>query len=131
MGVQLCQSVIRYYTQFRSFDEEINFIVTRAKVFECTLEALDCVRAQVEVRGGHASRQLQGAIEACTSGLSNLNVTLRKCGKTKLPVSQDDKPRLLKKRLLWPFKQSTLSHLRTALDELQANVQLGVQVLEL
>jgi hypothetical protein len=131
LGVQVCQAVIQYYSQFRSFDDEITAIVTRAEVLAGTLEALESVRAQIGIHGDRVSDQLQCAIATCASSLAALNAMVRKCGETKLPVSTEDKRRLLKKRLLWPFRQETLTNLRTALDELQANVQLAMQVFSL
>jgi hypothetical protein len=131
LGIQLCQTVIKYYSRFRSFDDDISAVVKRAEVLESTLEALESVRVKMDVRHGHVSKHLQSAMNACAVSMEALNAMAQKCGETALPHSSKDTRRILEKRLLWPFKQNTLTNLRTALDELQANVQLAVQVVDL
>tara|TARA_R110002003_G_scaffold106_18_gene8866 strand:+ start:5083 stop:5286 length:204 start_codon:yes stop_codon:yes gene_type:complete len=44
LGIQLCQAIIKYYSRFRSFDDDISGVVKRAEVLGCTLETLESAR---------------------------------------------------------------------------------------
>lgn len=131
LSIQACQALSQYYTHFQSFDDDIGAIVKRLDGLSQSLEVLEWLRPKVEVQGDPVSSQLQQAVEACTSGLSDLQAMAAKCGELAVPTTLQDKKRTFKKRLLWPFRQETVASMVSTLDGLQANVQLAVQLLNM
>ncbi|PSN62846.1 hypothetical protein BS50DRAFT_680177 [Corynespora cassiicola Philippines] len=131
LGAQLCQAVVNYYTQYKCFDNDIDGVIKRAEVLELTLEALESVRQKDASKNNTASKQLKLAIEACAGSLMALKIMTIKLGEFRRPTSIEDRRRLLKKKLLWPFKQVTLLKLGETLNEVQSNVQLAIQVMEM
>lgn len=131
LGIQACQILSQYYSQFRDFSHDIDAVVNRAEGLSQSLEVLESLRPRVEICDSSVAKQLQFAIEKCTIGLRDLQAMATKCGENTAPVTLKDRARLLKKRMLWPLRQETLVSLRGTLDGLQANVQIAVQLLDM
>lgn len=131
LGVQACQTLVRYYSQFKSFDEDICTLVLRAEGLEATLQVLESLQLRVGDNGIGALKQLEQAIQVCAKGIFSLTEKTAKYGQLTPPTSVEARRRLLKKRLFWPFKRDALMSLRDTLDGLQANLQVALQVYQM
>lgn len=129
LGIQVCQALARYYAQFRSFHDDINAVVRRVESLERILRALDSVKNTVQVGDDEALIQFQNAMETARDALGCLQKEANRCGYTTMPDDLRDKAKLVRKRLLWPFKRDTLLGLQRTLDRLQANLILALNVL--
>ncbi|KAF9695944.1 hypothetical protein EKO04_005955 [Ascochyta lentis] len=131
LGIQVCQSLYRYYSHFKDFDKDIDSILDRLVELESRLNLLDSLRPLVEVSGSPVSLGLQRALNACDVGASDLQLMMQKCGSTKPPASTQEKIRLLKSRILWPLRKDNVSSMGTTLDRLIHDVQFAVQILQI
>ncbi|KAJ4991348.1 hypothetical protein SVAN01_03246 [Stagonosporopsis vannaccii] len=131
LGIQACQTLSQYYAHFRTFDDDISAVVKRLDSLSHILEVLEWLRPKVESPGSPVSSQLQQAVEACISGLSDLQEMAVKFGGLTVPATVQDKKQILKKRLLWPLRQETVAGMVSTLEGLQADVQLAVQLLDM
>ncbi|OCK74055.1 hypothetical protein K432DRAFT_311474 [Lepidopterella palustris CBS 459.81] len=129
LGIQVCQALVRYYVQFRSYHDDIDALVQRVEHLENILRALDTVKKKVELDNDEVSQKLQLATKACKEALGSLERTVKKFTEIKLPDAWEDRLRLVKKRLLWPFKKDALMNTQDILDKLQANLLLALQIL--
>lgn len=131
LGIQACQGLVRYYSEFRSYHEDINVTIQRLEGLQAILEVLDLVKEKVELDNDGPPAQLHLALQACSDGVRKLGCIVRKCGETKMPDTLEDRLRLIRKRLLWPFKRDTLSDMQRTLDRLQASLQLALHILHM
>ncbi|KAF2117923.1 hypothetical protein BDV96DRAFT_685560 [Lophiotrema nucula] len=129
LGIQICQGLVQYYSQFRSYHDDIESAIQRLEGLEGILKALESVKSKVEMDNHEPSEQLQLAMRACEACLKKLELQLKKCGETKIPGTLKDRANMARKRLLWPFKRDTLKDLQGTLDRLQHNLQLSLKIL--
>ncbi|PSN62549.1 hypothetical protein BS50DRAFT_638175 [Corynespora cassiicola Philippines] len=128
LGIQVCQSLVRYYSQYRSFHDDIDAVVQRVEGLQSILNTVALVKNKIE-SSDEPSADLQAALMACLSAVDSLKKMAEKCNETRTLGSTQDVARLVKKRLLWPFKKETLADTQKALDGLQANLLVALQAL--
>jgi hypothetical protein len=78
----------------------------------------------MEARNDAVMEQLHRAIDAYGTGLLVLTSMPKKYGERSVPITFEDRKQLLKKRLLWPFRQETVVGVTSTLDGLQTNLHL-------
>ncbi|KAF2176158.1 hypothetical protein K469DRAFT_608033 [Zopfia rhizophila CBS 207.26] len=131
LGIQTCQGIIRYYEQFKNFDDEISATIQRVKRLNGILHALEPMVRHLELDNNAISEQVRLSLSECKEGLRNLERFAKRCGDTALPATGEDRVRLMKKRLLFPFRRDTLQDLHVTLDRLQDNLNSIIQALQL
>ncbi|KAF2180162.1 hypothetical protein K469DRAFT_673444 [Zopfia rhizophila CBS 207.26] len=129
LGLQVCQALIRYYGNFRSFHDEIDAVVRRTESLMENLQALESLK--VRMGNDEVSVRLQKTMDTVTLALNRLNEHAKRCGEAGVPDNPRARARLVTKRLLWPFRQDTLLYLQDTLDRTQANLALALQILGL
>ncbi|KAH7130131.1 hypothetical protein B0J11DRAFT_522504 [Dendryphion nanum] len=131
LGVQICQGINSFYGPFKSFHDDIDAIVIRVEGLQASLEALQSVRNRLDRPSTIVDAQLNDAINSCARQLERVDLTRKKYGDVRLPETWEDKARIARKRLLWPFKKDALTELQTNLDRLQSNLQVALDILGL
>jgi hypothetical protein len=132
LGIQVCEHLIRYYTDFRSFDDDIDAVVKRIEGLKANLKVLELIKHRVALPtdpNDVVLKQARETSDACEQGLRKLDVMLRRCGQTHIAGNWQDKVKLVRKKLYWPFKKDTLMELQDTVDRLQENLHLAVQML--
>lgn len=131
LGLQVLQSLATYYSQFASFSAEITAVVERIQSLCVIIDSLDGAVQRLQ-RDEPISAAVRQCIDACKAGIWDLEVYQKKCGEiTLIPTTIEDKIRLVRKRLLFPFRKGTLEDLQKILDRLQSNVDTIVHALHL
>lgn len=131
LGIQVCQGLITYCSNFKAFDEDIANIRRKSEGLQDLLLALEGPLRRAEAGDGNVSAQVRGRVLDCEGGLRSLADAMQKYGSFPAPTNLEDKLRLLGKKTVYPFKKSTLRELTTTLESLQANIQLAVTCLTL
>lgn len=131
LGLQIFQGLFQYYAQFRGLHDDIDDILRRVEGLEGILKSLEPLIRRYESSTSEAPSQLQLALTACEKALQRLKLMTEKCGKTRESDSLQDRLRLARKRLLWPFKKDTLHGLHDTLNSFQDNLSLALQSLGL
>jgi len=120
LGIQVCQGLVRFYSDYRSASSDIKRICSSLDVLSNTLERLQSTLIQLEL--GSASDIASKALEACSSGITELEEYLKKCR-----VSQSWKGQ--RKRLRYPFQKESLRALKSNVEDLRQNLSLALQTL--
>lgn len=131
LGLQVSQGLITYCSQFKAFDEDVAHISRKAEGLRGVLQVLEKQLRKSESENAPVPAQVRSAVVACEDGLQKLQQMIKKYGNTEPGEKLEDKVRILKKRVLFPFRCDTLFGLRATLDGLQANLDSAVQVLSL
>jgi hypothetical protein len=131
LGLQVTQSLVTYYSQFKAFDSDIADISRKADGLHGILQVLEVPLRKFEIENATIPAQVRTAISASEEGLRNLNDWIEKYGKAKPPANIEDRLRLLRKRTLFPFRRDTLLGLKSTLQSLQSNLNTAIQVLHL
>lgn len=125
LGIQTCQILHRYYSQYRGQDDEIDAALKQVEGLQGILDRLQQVKQRIDING--ASSQLHMAMQACQEALGKLKNMADKCQATKGSDDIQARLRAARKRVLWPFRKDTLAELQTTLRGLRANLSLALQ----
>jgi hypothetical protein len=127
LGIQTCQALFRYYSQFKGFHDDIDDVLGRVEGLQGILNSLKLLKGRFEADNHKPSSQLHLALKECEEVLLRLKKLADKCNATVAPGSLEDRLRYAKKRATWPFKKETLEGLQTTLDRFQHNLSLALQ----
>jgi hypothetical protein len=131
LGLQGLNGLTTYYSQFKSFSTEISALVGRIESLHVILSALDVPVRKLK-HDGLISAAVQQCIDDCQTGINDLEAYRKKCGDvTLLPTKKEDRMQLIAKKLLFPFRKSTLEDLGKILDRLQLNLDTTTHALQL
>jgi len=127
LGIQTCQILHRYYSQFKGFHEDIDDVIRQAEGLQGILDSLRQIKERVEVDNHAPSSQLHIALKTCEEALEKLKDMADQCDATKQPDDIRAHLGRAQKRLLWPFRKETLDDLQGTLSKLQGNLVLALQ----
>jgi hypothetical protein len=131
LGLQVLQGLTQFYTRFASYSADITAVVRRIESLCLILEALERPVRKLE-RDEPISAAVRQCIESFKAGLRELTTYQRKCGDISLvPTATEDKIRLVRMRVLFPFRKATLDEVGKVVDRLQLNVDTIMQALQL
>lgn len=130
LGLQVCQGLFNYYNQFKSFSDDVSSTLQRLEELSGLLEVLD-QHMRRSPADGVALDIGQDSVAACGAQLRKLQEMIKKCGECQMPAARADRVKLVKRRLLYPFRKETLNEMHATLDRLQSNVNLAAQLLQM
>ena len=130
LGLELCHEILAYYDGVMSFDEDVKRMCSSIKdvnkilrVIENTLTKGTFSADTIEI--------VETSISRCTEGLATLQKKLGKIRANDPDGTFKTKLEYTKKRLLYPFKESTLAKLRELCGNLQDNLGLALNALNM
>jgi hypothetical protein len=127
LGIQTCQILHRYYSQFKGRQEDVDNVLRQVEGLQGILESLRDVKGRFEIDNHAASSQLHLAQKACEEALAKLKKMADKCNTTQRPESIQDPLEDMKKRALWPNRKETLAELQQTLSRFKDNISLALQ----
>ncbi|KAH7084703.1 hypothetical protein BKA63DRAFT_1377 [Paraphoma chrysanthemicola] len=127
LGIQTCQILHRYYSQYRGHHEDIKLVLNQVEGLQGILTGLEQVKERIERDNHDPSSQLQMALQVCKDVLKKLKAMALKCQAEKDPSDAQARIRAVLKRSAWPFKKDTLVDLRDTLSRFQDNLSLALQ----
>ena len=131
LGLQVFQGLIKYYSHFKAHDEDIAYLVLKSESLQNILQSLNSLLKRAEVGPANISTQVRNAVGICETRLQKLLLAVKKYGNLEIPVTREERLRAIRKRALYPFKQTTLQELNVTLEGLTIDLQLALQILSL
>jgi 5-bromo-4-chloroindolyl phosphate hydrolysis protein len=132
-GLSVCQGLITYYGQYKSFHKDIHEATPHLDNMDCILKALMNTAKQSELQNAsltaEPARIALDTIDRCNQKLKELEDILKKCKDT--PVTTNDTSKSSKSRALYPFRRDTLLALRELVSWLQDNLGNSLSLLNL
>ncbi|KAH7094354.1 hypothetical protein FB567DRAFT_1767 [Paraphoma chrysanthemicola] len=126
LGIQTCQILHRYYSQYRGHHDDIEAVLKQVEGLQGILRGLEQVKGRIEIDNHEPSSQLHMALLACQDALKKLESMALKCQAEKDPGDVQARIRAVLKRSAWPFRKDTLADLRDTLSRFQDNVSLAL-----
>jgi len=128
LGIQTCQGIIRYYGSWKDGRENVEIMCHSVESLGNTLDLLlDTLQAGAL---GRNRANVEASIAACTSSVENLK---RKLTKIEAVQGSDLRSRIHEqgRRLMYPFRESTLARLKEIVSDIRANLELALDTLHL
>jgi ankyrin repeat domain-containing protein 50 len=127
-GLTVCQGLLQYYASWKDCE---NDVATTCGSLEGLIRALQLLETSIK---GHGFKPeivatIEESIKSCEGAVSCLQRKLDKIKATKLPGSWE-RVRSQGRRMMYPFKESTLAKLREVVSELRDNLSLAVGTLQ-
>jgi hypothetical protein len=129
LGIQVCQGLVQYYGSWKDSRKDI---AKMCKSVDNLAEILKALKENVDSKSlaGDVIKNIQSSIVACTSGIKELQDELAKVQEVK-GSNVLSKVHEQGRRLLYPFRESTLFKLREIVSDVRANLGLAVNMLHL
>ncbi|KAG4419321.1 hypothetical protein IFR04_007555 [Cadophora malorum] len=128
LGLQVTGGLIKYHSNFTSYQEDITRITQSSERLCELLECLNDVLTKEEPEHSAVLEQVHRSVSACKGGLRLLKREVEKNRTIKLPVNTEDKARIIAKRLLYPFKKDTLHGVQVQLYALEDRLSFAVSL---
>lgn len=130
LGIQICQGLISYYHDWRSYHDDIFAAYDKVSNLERTFALLKEILGQDSLDGEQKS-QVRDSLLSCKDSIYGLE---KRCAKLKAfgqPSNLREKAAAVTKRTLYPFKASTLAKVSEAVNDVLDQLALAVQTLHL
>lgn len=133
VSLTVCNAITTYYNSYKRAPEAVNTIVTH--IANLT-RVLDLLRSVIYNNQREIPRniwdQVEGYISSCQSGVWKLERKLMKCK----AIKADDNNDLINiknagKRLIYPFRESTIAKFREIVSELLDPLSLALDALQI
>lgn len=129
LGIQVCQGLIQYYGSWKDASKNVSQTCKAVRSLEEILEVLNVTIKEKGV-ATQAETTIQNSINACTDSIEELRAELCNVQEVK-GSSVWSKVHGQGRRLLYPFRESTLVKLKEIVAEIRENLSLAVDVLHL
>ncbi|KAL7924052.1 hypothetical protein ACQKWADRAFT_319904 [Trichoderma austrokoningii] len=129
-GISICQGILTYYNAFRDSQEDIDQMCISMENAAKTLLAIDLTVRHGSF-DGNTIAVVESSIDLCTQGLHTLAKKLDKIRLTQADGTSRTRLEKTKRKLLYPFKESTLAKLREICHDLQTNLGLAIDALNM
>jgi chromosome segregation ATPase len=127
LGIQTCQILYKYYSQYKGYHEDIDAVLRQVEGLQGILDSLRQVKERFKLDNHAPSSQLHLALVACEEALGRLKEMADKCNTTQQAEGLKDRLRNVRKRLAWPYREETLAGLQATLTRFQDNLSLALQ----
>lgn len=133
MGLAVCNGITQYYNSYKRAPASVKAIETHVANLTRVLNLLRFViRSSQHQYPRNTRDQVEEYISSCDSGVKELERKLMKCKATQA----DDKNGLINvknagKRLIYPFRESTLAKIREIVSELMDPLSLALDALQI
>jgi hypothetical protein len=129
LGIQVCQGLIQYYGSWKDAPKDVAQMCESMRNLEETLKVL---KVTIKDKGvaTQAETGVQNSIDACTVSINELKDELIKVQVVK-GSSIWSKVHGRGRRLLYPFRESTLLKLKETITDIRENLSLAMDVLHL
>ena len=130
LGLSACQGLLQYYASWKDYENDVSMTMRSLESLVETFHLLEMIVKDRDLKPELAGR-LEASIVACKDGVDSLKKKLEKIKQNGSPVSLQEKARSQARRVLYPFRQSTLVKLREIVSDLRNNVSLVMSTLQM
>ncbi|CAN9388993.1 unnamed protein product [Alternaria alternata] len=128
LGIQVCDGILKYYRDWRGYEEDIQEAYTRiddlAKTFALLHDELQTVSQKA------FAIRAQECLATCQDGIQQLEKKLKKVHKD-APAGLRQRAQVGDLRLMYPFRISTLEKLKEIAQGLMQQLNLALQIIHL
>ena len=131
LGVQVCQGLLSYYSDYKSYDDDVSSLCRKIEDLQSTLEICADILRKPGLTTSKASANVAKNMGACKDGLDLLQISLDSC--RKIPRPQGLKGNICNhgQRTLYPFRKSNVLQLQSTVLELQENLHTALLALQM
>jgi hypothetical protein len=130
LGIQVCQGLLSYYHDWRSYHDDIISAYDKVSSLERTLTLLNESLNQPFLDAKRKARAYESLV-SCGSSMHALEKRCAKLQASAQPSGLREKAAAVTKRTLYPFKASTLAKVSETVNDLLDQLSLAVQALHL
>lgn len=130
LGIQICQGLMAYYHDWRSYHEDISAACDKVSSLERTFALLKEILGQGSLNAEHTA-QVRDSLLSCKDSVRGLEKRCAKLQASGQPTSLREKATAVTKRTFYPFKASTLAKVSEAVNDVLDQLALAVQTLHL
>jgi ankyrin repeat domain-containing protein 50 len=129
LGLQVCQGLMQYYGTWKDGRQDISRM---CKLVDSLADILNALKQSLEKGSlvGDVVDMVQGSVQACTDSILELQEELTRVQAIK-GSSIRSKLHDQGRRLLYPFRESTLLKLKEIVLDIRDNLTVAVQALHL
>jgi hypothetical protein len=130
LGIQVCQGLVSYYHDWRSYHEDISSACDKVTSLERTFALLIETLGQASLNAKQTA-QVRDSLLSCNDSIRALDKRCTKLQGAGQPASFRERAAAVTKRTLYPFKASTLAKVSEAVNDVLDQLALAVQTLHL
>ncbi|KAH6619901.1 hypothetical protein C7974DRAFT_222932 [Boeremia exigua] len=126
LGIQVCQGLLKYYGDWKGYDDDINEVYTGLKDLNQTFQLLK--DKLLDLAGTPFVDRAKECLKTCQDNVVQLDARSKKLH-IKTPDGYKQKIQAGGLRLLYPFRNGTLSKLKNIVQGLMRQLGLAVQLI--
>jgi hypothetical protein len=130
LGIQVCQGLLSYYHDWRSYHDDIVSACDKISSLERTLTLLRESLNQPSLDAKRKAR-VQESLVSCDGSIKALGKRCTKLQASAQPSNLREKALAVTKRALYPFKASTLAKVSETVNDLLDQLSVAIQALHL
>ena len=130
LGIQICQGLISYYHNWRSYHDDISAACDKVGSLERTFALLKAILGQDSLNAEQTA-QVRDSLLSCKDNIRALEKRCAKLQASSQPTNIRERAAAVTKRALYPFKASTLAKVSEAVNDVLDQLALAVQTLHL
>lgn len=127
LGLQTCHGLLKYYGSWKNGRKDVAAMCDLVESLAKTLTLLDSTASG----SSEPELNVQSSLAACRSGIEKLEQKLSKVQKVSGPEKLSTKLHDQGRRLLYPFRESTLAKLKEIVSDIRSNLSLAVNTSQL
>jgi len=131
LGIQVAQGLLKYYSHFRSYDEDISHAIQRVERLHSTFATLEVPLGRLELNNDSISKRVRISLNSCKQELLELEDVVKKCTEVPVPHTTLSRMQRVKNKALYPFRRSTLVGIEKWVQIAQTDLDAAIQVLQL
>ena len=131
LGIQICQGLLSYYDDCKSFDSTINSLCQKIENLRMTFEICEGLLNTSGTTISKAHTNVIKNVDACKSNLTSLEKALDSCRKHPKPQQSWKQIPGYGQQILFPFRKSHVQRLHSTVLTLQENVHLAILTLQM
>lgn len=131
LGIQVTQSLVDFYNSYRHQESELGGIIERLEGLAETFQSLEKALSSRTFRADERSlfKGIETSITSCTELIQELQ---DECQKFSKPLSTGTRAavKIAGRRVIYPFRQSTLHKVDEDIGEIRANLSFALDVMQ-
>lgn len=122
LGIQVCQGLVSYYADWKSYDDDVDRIFGKLRGLKETLENLKNGMMKVQSANAKELEDVNKKILSCDDSIHRLQAVLKKCRSSPTP----NRVQKFVQKTLYPFRKTTLHELDAIVRDLQGKLHTAL-----
>ena len=131
LGIQVCQGLLSYYDDCKSFDSTVDSLCQKIANLQATFEICEELLNASGTIISKAQVNVIKNMDACNNDVRSLNKALSLCRKHPKPQQYWERIHGYGQQILFPFRKPHIQSLHSTVQTLQENVHLALQTLQM